>query len=471
MATMTTRREFLAFSLATMTPVAEGAPATHQASGVKVGEVTSTTARIWARRTKAGVRRADGEMPLRGTVRARVLPAGTDPATLEGSCPGDAGEVRLVVTTAGGKRIQETKWTGVGPDTDFSHQFEVRGLSPASAYSYTVETRSSGKTEGTLAGTFRTAPVEDADTAVEFAMLSCQKYSQQDSKGGFLIYDAIKKQAPQFYLSVGDNVYYDSDDPKVNSVALARHHWHRMYSLPAVLACLQSVPGYWIKDDHDSYSDDGYPGYVNELMKPFSFEQGLKVFPEQIPLGGKPYRRFRWGRNVEVFLLEGRDYRSPNRAPDGPGKSIWGPVQKKWLLDGLQGSKAAWKIIVSPTPLVGPDRPTKHDNHSNDVYAYEGKEFRHWVKNHSRGDVIWLNGDRHWQYHSVDPETGVNEFGCGAASDSHASGTPGENPKYHRFHRVKGGYLWVNARASKIEFQHRDVNGAAVYTHSFERKA
>ena len=56
---------------------------------------------------------------------------------------------------------------------------------------------------------------------------------------------------------------------------------------------------------------------------------------------------------------------------------------------------------------------------------------------------FWINGDRHWQYHSVHPETGLHEFGTGAASDPHAGGTPGEDKKLHRFHRVRGGFLSV----------------------------
>jgi alkaline phosphatase D len=78
-------------------------------------------------------------------------------------------------------------------------------------------------------------------------------------------------------------------------------------------------------------------------------------------------------------------------------------------------------------------------------------------------------------YHSIDPETKVQEFGCGAASDSHASGTPGENRNYHRFHRVKGGFLTIQVRpegaVSKLVIEHRDVRGTVVYRPEYEKKA
>jgi hypothetical protein len=65
----------------------------------------------------------------------------------------------------------------------------------------------------------------------------------------------------------------------------------------------------------------------------------------------------------------------------------------------------------------------------------------------------------------------VEEFGCGAASDSHASGTPGEDPRIHRFHRVKGGFLRVVARPGSLRVEHRSALGETVYTREFGSRA
>ncbi|MCC6585508.1 MAG: alkaline phosphatase D family protein [Bryobacterales bacterium] len=469
------RRGFIGWSLASslgsLVPLEAAGRETRQATGVKVGELTPTTATIWTRRTQRSGRRTDGiaarrEKPL-------PAPAGLDTAAFEGSCPGADGAMRLIVKTGAGKKAWASDWTPVAGATDYAHLFKVTGLKAATDYAFTVETRGR-KLDGILTGSFRTAPVEDEQTPIDLAMLSCQKYSQRDDDRGFFLYDAIRQFKPQFCLSVGDNVYYDSDDPVVNSTAVARHHWHRMYSLPRVAECLRVIPGYWVKDDHDCYSDDCFPGMVTPKMAPFTFEEGLRVFPTQAPFAEKPYRRFRWGRGLEIFLLEGRDFRTPNRAPDSPLKSIWGKEQKQWLKDALMSSRADWKLIISPTPWVGPDRKNKADNHSNEVYRTEGTEMRRWLKENTRGDTFVLCGDRHWQYHSIEPATGVHEFGCGAASDSHASGTPGEDKRYHQFHRVKGGFLAIKVRpegnTSKLIVEHRDVHGAAVYGNSFERR-
>ena len=465
-----TRREFLALTAASLIPAQAASAETHQATGVKAGEISPNSALIWTRRTKASLRRADGIESEEHV----TLPPGTDPATLEGSCPGAAGEMRVIVSTASGKKVAATEWTAVGPETDFAHQFPIPSLTPDTAYKYIVETRASSKIDGSLSGAFRTAPPEDANAAVDFAMISCQKYEKRDDAQGYHLYDALRKFAPHYYLSVGDNVYYDSDYPVVNSTAIARHHWHRMFSLPRVAECTRMVPGYWMKDDHDSYSNDDWPGFIDKKMLPFTWEQGLRIFPEQVPLGPKSYRTFRWGRALEIFLLEGRDFRSANNLPDGPTKTIWGEVQKEWLKHSVASSKAHWKIIVSPTPVIGPDRGNKHDNHANDAFTQEGKEIRKWVAENTRHDTFFFNGDRHWQYHSVDPSTKVEEFSCGAASDAHASGSPGADPAYHRFHRMLGGFIAVNVRPEggtcRIVIEHRDVHGNKVYGQTREKK-
>ena len=55
----------------------------------------------------------------------------------------------------------------------------------------------------------------------------------------------------------------------------------------------------------------------------------------------------------------------------------------------------------------------------------------------------------------------------GAASNEHAGGTPGEDARYHQFHRVKGGFVSVtlesDAKASQMVVQHRDVKGNVVH--------
>src|SRR6185503_358873 len=177
-----------------------------------------------------------------------------------------------------------------------------------------------------------------------------------DRADGFHIYESMEKLKPDFFVSCGDNVYYDSEDPIVNSPAAARYHWQRMYSLGTLHSCLRHVPGYWQKDDHDTFSDDCWSTIKTPKMEAFRFEQGQRIFREQAPAPPEPqpmFRRFRWGKDLEIWLPDSRDYRSPNTDPDGPAKTIWGTEQKKWLEYTLSNSTARWKVVVNPNPVIG----------------------------------------------------------------------------------------------------------------------
>ncbi len=475
-----TRRQFAGAALGSARLWANESPELRQATGVKTGEITPDSAVIWARHT-ASLTRLDSGIVRKGHApKAQPVKPGEDVNKFEGACPGASGAIRLTAEPVSGTgRRTSMGWVEVGPKTDFSHQFRLRGLAADTEYRFAIETRGSSRKAGAmLSGQFRTAPVATQVTPIKFALSSCQIYCRQDRADGFHIYPSIHRLQPRFLLPCGDNVYYDSDDPVVNSAAVARYHWQRMYSLPSVVSCLRSVPGYWQKDDHDAFTDDCWPGMqAKKGQAPFTFPEGQALFREQVPSPAKDqpmYRRFRWGRDIEIFLPDGRDYRSPNTDPDGPNKSIWGSEQKKWIKEAITNSNAAWKIMVNPNPIVGPDHARKNDNHANPAFANEGREFRQWLKDNVPGRVIVMNGDRHWQYHSVDPDTGLHEYCCGAASDAHAvPPSRGEDPRYHKFLRIAGGFVTVQVNpddaSAHLVIQHHDVHGAVVNRQTYKK--
>lgn len=459
----------IVWTVAALAFAQESKAESHQATGVKVGEVTPDSARVWVRLTARPARNADGPV-RRGAATKNAQPPAVPAESLRDACPGAPGRVRLRYGPHEDLAdARDTGWVEVSARTDFAHVFTLDGLEPATRYYYASETSGPGGSpvHAPLRGRFATAPRPDKPADVSFAVMTCQAYKDADDPDGFLIYDAMGRQRPDFYVAAGDLVYLDSEDPRATSVALARYHWQRMYGFPKLVAFHLRVPGYFVKDDHDTYHNDGYPTENARMMLPLTFADGQRVFHEQNPVGETLYRTFRWGKGLQVWLVEGRDFRSPNPSPDGPEKSIWGPEQKRWLKQSVLASDADWKILLSPTPLVGPDRTNKHDNHSNDNFAHEGREIRAWIRDQGLTNLFVVCGDRHWQYHSVHPETGLHEFGCGPASDQHASGSPGFTPSYHRFHREKGGFLTVAvgrpAEKSTITFRHHDVKGKVVH--------
>ncbi|MBL9083169.1 MAG: alkaline phosphatase D family protein [Planctomycetales bacterium] len=448
-------------------------PAVHQATGVKVGEVTESSARIWTRLTKSPGRNDAGKLYPGKVKKGQRITVDVPVSEIEGACPGLKGKIRVRYGAGMSLTAREptTEWVEVDAATDFSHQFVLPSLQPDTKYAYAVETvGDDGAVHGEFRGTFKTAPRADAASNLKFCVMTCQGYADRDGADGHPIYPAMQKLAPHFIAMTGDLVYYDSDEPRAVSEDLARLHWERMFSLPRLVECLRNSASYWLKDDHDTVTNDSWPGRKEGWL---TFAAGQQIFREQVPLGDLGYRTFRWGRDLQIWLTDGRDFRSPNTDADGPEKTIWGAEQKAWFKRTVKESDATWKVLISPTPLVGPDRKNKKDNHSNEGFKHEGDEIRSWLHANVPESFFVVCGDRHWQYHSVHPETGVREFSVGPASNSHAGGTPGEDPHYHKFHRVKGGFLSVtlegDAQQSAITFRHHDVDGAVVHEYAAKR--
>jgi len=441
----------------------------HLGMGFRVGEVTGTSAILWTRVTASAGRNETGyREPKKRTRRIKMyVPSKRSLSSRQGEIDGAAGEVRVHWAEMGKANNRKTlPWVGVRAEQDFTHQFAITGLEPGRTYRVSVEARErpGANITATASGTFRTPCPPDISQDVTFTVVTGQSYWDLDDPAGYQIYPAMAKLKPHFVVPTGDTVYLDSEAPRARTVGLARYHWHRMYSLPRHIAFHRHVPGYWEVDDHDSWVDDCWPTKSAPWMLPLRFEQGFAIYREQVPIGRLTYRTIRWGRDLQIWLVEGRLYRSPNSMPDGPGKTIWGSEQLAWLKRTILASDASFRVLISPTPIVGPDRTKgKNDNHSNAAFATEGNHFRNWTRQHRLTNFFVCCGDRHWQYLSVDPATGLREFSCGPASNEHAGGTPGRNPKIQPFHRVKGGFLSVQVARKQgrpaILFRHHGVRG------------
>ena len=453
----------------------------YQATGVKIGEVTDNAAIVWTRLTcnsqRVGLKAPmpeilyrdlkTGELIKTSEIRSNLspvvkFPEGSTINTIEGAAPGAPGDVRVLYRMEKASKWKATDWQPVDIERDFTYQFRLTGLRPDTKYQLRVEAGASGagKKGQILEGGFRTAPRANQPQQVVFTVSTGQAYVHQDAPGGgFKIYPAMLKLDPAFFVHTGDILYYDR---LAKTIDLARWHWQRNYSLPTNVEFHRQVASYFIKDDHDTWMDDCWPGMETNFMGDFTLKQGQAVFLEQVPMGERTWRTFRWGRDLQIWLVEGRDFRTPNTMPDGPDKTIWGDEQKAWFKRTVQQSDATFRILISPTPLVGPDRTNKHDNHSNVDFAHEGNELRKFISKQKNMYVVC--GDRHWQYVSVDAETGVREYSCGPASDEHAGGWSNDKrfPE-HRYLNVIGGFLAVTVdrldAGPALTFRHYSVDG------------
>ncbi|QYM78548.1 alkaline phosphatase D family protein [Horticoccus luteus] len=379
--------------------------------------------------------------------------AGHALAEMDGAVPGAEGEVRIVYWAEGDKAETALAWAAISADRDFSHQFALHGLRANCRYRFRAEGRASAAGPTCAQeGSFRTAPAKEAVEPVTFTVVTGQDYARRDDPlNGHKTYRLMAELHPNFFVHTGDCEYYDKPTPLATTPALARFKWDRMYAMPYIRAFHLHVPSYFMKDDHDTLKDDAWPG---QTYGELTFADGVRIFREEVPMGEKTYRTARWGKDLQVWMMEGREFRSPNTAPDGPDKTIWGPEQKAWFFRTVQESDATFRILIAPTPVVGPDREAKGDNHANAAFAHEGAELRAFLA--AQKNMVVIAGDRHWQYVSADPATGLREYSTGPTSDAHAGGySLADRTPMHRFLRIKGGFLHVTIE--RVDGQPRAV--------------
>ena len=415
------------------------------ANGVKIGELTHDSVVIWTRLTKNA--EADHRVPK------------WDPEQLHWAVPGQAGELRIALRQTGKSMSLVQMPVKVDAASDYCHQVRFADLKPATEYVVSIR-GGAGEKETETDASFTTPLLPSVEQTVTFTVSTCQDFPRRDDKAnGHQIYKSMLVAKPDFFIQTGDTLYYDKPNPFAKDLATARYKWNRIYALPYLRDFHESIPSYWMHDDHDVLKNDCWPG---QSYGDLTWEQGLRIWREQVPQGEMPYRTFRWGKHLQVWLAEGREYRSPNNIEDGPGKSILGKVQWKWLEKTMRESDSTFKLYVSATPVVGPDRRRKRDNHANQGFHHEGRRLREFLS--SIPGCFVINGDRHWQYHSIDPETQLNEFGSGPASDVHAGGfSRGLQEDWQPFLRIKGGYLSLAITGNEATVIHRDVDGKAVH--------
>lgn len=447
----------------------------------------------------AEVHRAQGEMAgevtadsvlLQGRLTAIPGP-GLDEV---GDVPGAAGEAYFEWSeTEDFANALRSKWLVASERQDFIVRSRASRLKPGTRYFYRLV---SGETrEQARPGPARGFKTLSPRGTLSFCMGSCMNYhafmhgkangegpvtaTDEDKKLGYPVFAAMAALKPDFFIGTGDIVYYDHPaKPAAQSLPELRKKWHEQFRFPRMIEFLARAPAYWSKDDHDfRFNDADLRG--GKLPQPAT---GIEIFREQMPVFDSwdretpAYRTHRVHQHMQLWFTEGRDYRSPNKMPDGPQKSLWGREQREWLQSTLKASDATWKVIITPTPMVGPDRNSKTDNHTNLAgFKHEADAFFQWLRDNGVKNVLAFCGDRHWQYHSIHP-LGVEEFSVGALNDENAikgeypGGPKTTDPEglikqpYH-YKEPTGGFLHVTITDDALlTLEHRDDHGIVLNT-------
>ena len=456
-------------------------------NGIKNGWADQNSIVVWTRLTKNKEAFFDGQ-PFKEISKEQMLdlaenknieaiynsqiPDDLSLKDMEGYCPGIPGEVQLQYFETGQPDKPVTlAWEAVDQNRDHTFQWKLEGLNAGKSYQLKILSRPVGKEQvsDSIFGSFLLPNEKSSSDAVKFCVVSCHDYNRRDDiKNGHKIYPSMDKMAPDFYVHTGDIEYMDKPNPYAMTEELMRFKWNRLFALPFQRSFYNKYTSYFMKDDHDVGFDDSYPGRDYGIVP---FERGLEIFDEeQFPSYKKRYKTIRWGKDLQIWIVEGRNYRNQNYLEDGPEKTIWGDQQKQWFYKTVENSDATYKILITSSPILGPDRKNKNDNLSNANYAYEQTELLSFIKKQKNFFIV--NGDRHWQYVTHIEGTNLWEFGCGAGADVHAGGWKQDDFRpEHKFLRVKGGFLTVDVERQgnkpSLTFSHCDVNGNVVNRQNF----
>ena len=379
-------------AIAARAPAHDAPIVTH---GVIVGDVSASSALLWAR--------ADREAML------NVVLSGGRHTRIE-AVPARAGD-------------------------DYTAQVPLEGLAPATTYTYRAwfSLGAPGLSRGpTVQGSFRTAPPDDTAAPVRLAFggdLAGQNVCR-DAAEGFPIMDAVRAWRPDVFVGLGDMIYADNACSAIGlygnaqvpgdfgpAADLATYWKHWRYGradtrLQRLLAGTDYV-GVW--DDHEVVNDFGpltdtrsAPPYTPGVhLMPIGLEAFIDYTPVAIaantPL--RLYRSIRWGKNLQLFVLDTRQYRDPNFAEDSEArpKTMLGREQLTWLKQGLVASDATWKVIVSSVPMSIPTGfpPTNGRDgwanfDQNTGYERELLDILRFMQAHGIHNSVWITTDVHF---------------------------------------------------------------------------
>jgi alkaline phosphatase D len=373
--------------------------------GVVVGDVTARSAVLWAR--------GDRE----GTVNVHL---------------------------SGGRHDRVARLRFRAAD-DYTGQVLLTGLEPETTYRYKL---------GSTRGSFETAP-EDHDPArvrLAFGGDVAGQNVCRDAGEGFPIMDTIRKLRPDVFVGLGDMIYADNACDPVGRYSNAQvpgpgaaadlsafwAHWryNRADSASQRLLASTGYVGVW--DDHEVVNDFG-PLSDTRSTPPYTpgvhlLPIGLDAFIDYTPIAIAPntpkrlYRALRWGKHLELFVLDTRQYRDANSASDSPDrpKTMLGREQLTWLKESLASSDATWKVIVSSVPMSiptgfppsgGRDGWANFDQTTG--FEQELLDILRFMESRGIENTIWITTDVHfaeafrYRPFSSNPEFVVYELATG----------------------------------------------------------
>ena len=345
---------------------------------------------------------------------------------------GGAGRVRLeVARDPGFRRVIARRDILTTPAVNHSVKARITGLKPHKRYYYRFETRD----RHSPVGRFQTALPPDSRETVRFGFFSCADFTH----GFYNAYAALAREDLDFVVSLGDYIYAEVNDevgggravradgigkpnpyyPTTLREAATLPEYRAKYALYRTDSSLrgmhQMLPVVATWDDHEvqnnyanSADDGGLP-----LRRRFSRarrDAAYHAFFESMPVFARGrsqiYRSQRYGRTMELTMLDQRQYRDDQPCSDAlsfpcrswdRARTMLGRRQLGFLKSRLAASPAAWKVVGGQS-LIMPNRV--HDGQyqrfdSWQGYPREREELLQHIAQRGIKDVIFLAGDVH----------------------------------------------------------------------------
>lgn len=362
---------------------------------------------------------------------------------------------------------------------------EVQGLQPDRVYWYRFE--AGGETSPV--GRTRTAPAGHVMLdRLRFAFASCQHYET----GYYNAYRDMAQDDLHAVVHLGDYIYEygpnadrvrQHNSPEIVSLEDYRNRY-ALYKLdPDLQAAHQAFPWIVTWDDHEF--DNNYAGLVSEEegVDPAAFmarrAAAYQAYYENMPLRRSAlprgafmplYRGVSYGLLAQFSVLDMRQYRSDQPCGDGnktpcdgvfdPDASLLGPVQEKWLCDGLAASPARWNVLAQQVMMARVDRaPGDAVAWSMDQWAgYDVGRTRllEFLRDRQVSNPVVITGDIHTNWvndlkvnfddmaaPAVATEfvgTSITSGGDGSEKRKDTDGVLADNP-FVKFYNAERGYV------------------------------
>lgn len=340
---------------------------------------------------------------------------------------------------------QETLLISTRAERDFTARIPLINLTPQTRYFYRMLVP--GKRRGPICQ-FVTAPPPDALVPVTFVIGGDTRQSFRP----FSIMEFMREAQPDFFVYLGDTIYADKGTPAMTLSDYWGKYAENRHGIAQRL--FSTTPVFLMWDDHEVEN--------NFTMTHRRLPIGRQAFFDYWPIRlftqdpHRLYRSFTWGKGVEVFLLDGRQYRDPQ------AKTMLGQEQKQWFLQQLAASSATFKFIVSPVPFSDP-RDDKWGE-----YPEERDEILRTIQEQKIPGVIFLAGDVHHAALSHMPhDPAIPEFIFGPLAAPMNYKVSRLDPRFEFFHEATQNYGKVTVHpdgpTTTVRIEWFDISNTLLY--------